>query len=382
MNQIIKVFKGKVPVLLFFSFLLSGCIDAVTPEFDYREGLIYIEGLVSTSPGTSFVSVYESATEFAVYQNNFLEGASVSFRNTETDVLVDLIEQEGVYVPSIAFAASVGESWELEVRLLDGRQFQSLSEKIVAPVAISNITAAYDPALFFSEAENDFVPGHSVAVSFNDPPNEVNFYYWRFRSYEPITNCAICYEGTYYRDGACRAASGYTLAPYFTYLCGTDCWRIRYSENVQIFTDDFVNGTSVNNLSVANVPLYTKENIEVEIQQFSLSASAHKYLKALKDVLDNNGGFNAPPAAALIGNMFNPNDGSERVLGRFTAAAVSTTSVFIDRSNIEEEQLENDNLILHDEGGLGVDTPFPDTLSIPCEESRYKTGQRPQEWID
>lgn len=367
-------------LLLFF---ISNCIDPVEPEFDFQEGLIYIEAFVSTSPESSFVSVYESVSEFGVYQNVFLEGASVTFRNTETDVLVGLVEQEDVYVPPVDFVASAGESWELYITLADGRQYQSLSEKIAAPVAISSIEAVYEPELFFNEGENEFVPGHSILVSFNDPPDEVNYYNWRYRLFEPITVCEVCYgEGNYYRDGACQLIPGYTKFEYLTYLCDSDCWRIRFNEDVQIFADDFVNGTYVDNLPIANVPLYSKKNVSVEIQQFSLSPAAHQYYKILKDILDNNGGLNAPPPAALIGNMFSPNDSEEYVLGRFTAAAVSTASLFIKRSGIEEEPLNRDKIELITEGGFGVTTPFPSTFFAPCEETRYTTGITPENWID
>lgn len=376
MNQKPKTLRDKILISLFFSFLLIGCIDPVEPEFDFQEGLIYVEGFVSTSTGSSFVSVYESVTEFGVYQNMFLEGANVTFRNTETDVVVNLIEQEGVYIPPAEFAAEVGESWELYVSLDDGRQFQSLSERISAPVAISSLSATYNPELFFSEAEEDFVPGHAVSISFDDPASEANYYYWRFRSYEPIIDCEICYSGLL-RNGACQPT---TNGPqYFTYGCEIGCFQIRYNENVQIFADDFVNGTSVNNLHVANVPLYTKENVVVEIQQFSLSPAAYKYFRALKDILDNNGGFNAPPPAALIGNMFNPNDPEEYVLGRFTAAASTVETVFIDRSGISDQQLER--VILGNYEPYG-EVPDPQTVTAPCNETRFTTGITPQGWIE
>ncbi|NJB70984.1 hypothetical protein GGR42_001446 [Saonia flava] len=373
----IKITKVKFLISVFLSCLIFGCVDPVEPEFAFEEGIIYVDALVSTSPGASFVSVYESRIEFRIYKNIFQEGATVFFRNPETNTLVNLIEDEGAYLPPTDFSAEVGETWELYITLADGREYHSLSERIAAPVAISAISADYVTDLYFSEAENNYIPGHSVKVDFDDPMDDTNFYYWRFRSYEHITDCDICYDGVL-RNGVCETG---TIArpPYYSYACSSECFRIRYSENVQIFSDEFVNGTSVNKLSVANVPLYTKENILVEIQQFSLSPSAHKYFKALKDILDNNGGFNAPPPAALIGNIFNPNDGEEYVLGRFTAAAAVVETVFIERGNIQESPLEDFIIGNYEEYGI---SPDPQTTTAPCEETRYRTGTAPQGWIE
>ena len=48
-------------LIFLFSFLPSSCIDPVSPEFEYREGLLFIEGFASTVPGASFVVINESS---------------------------------------------------------------------------------------------------------------------------------------------------------------------------------------------------------------------------------------------------------------------------------------------------------------------------------
>lgn len=368
-----KIPLGKSIVFFLLLILFSDCVDPVEPEFFFKEGLIYVDAFVSTSIGASYVSIYESNTEFRLYRNIFMEGASVSFKNVETSVLVNLVEQENTYVPPDDFVASVGETWELNIMLADGRQYQSFPEKIIKTVAVSNIKASYDSELFFNADKEDFLPGHSISISFEDPLDETNYYYWRFRSFEPLTYCAICYDG-FFRNGACTVdASGATL-PYYTYLCETKCFKIRFSENVELFSDEFVNGLLVSNLPVAKVPFYTKSNILVEVQQFSLSPSAHKYFNILKGIIDNSGGFNAPPPAALIGNVYSLNDKEEPVLGRFTAAASSIKSIFIDRSGIEEPQLEKSI--------KGSFEEPPGIMYASCEETRYSTAFTPEGWID
>ena len=53
----------------------------------------------------------------------------------------------------------------------------------------------------------------------------------------------------------------------------------------------------------------------VVAQQWNLTPEAHEYYKVLKDILDNNSGLNAPPPAALIGNLFNPEDTEDFIFG-------------------------------------------------------------------
>ncbi len=367
-------------LLLLLSISLITCIEPVEPEFEFRENLVFVEGFVGTSEGASFVNLNESVLNGSGYLNVFIEGAEVTFINTKTNEVVRLIEEEEIYVPPSNFVASIGDLWKLEVNLADGRQYESLPELISEPVAISSLNATYDPNLVFRESSNEFVPGHSISVTLDDPIDKENYYYWRFRSFEKIVICVLCNDGIF-RNGACEDHDPpFGEGHYHTYTCDSDCWKIRYNENIKLFTDRFSNGNTINELPIGDVLLYTKRDILVEVQQYSLSPSGYTYYKKLKDVVDNNSGFNAPPPAALIGNMFNPNDSEEFVLGRFTAASTVTSSIFIDnRSDITERQLEAPPPIPMPED-------FPEFIgqitvsSAPCIEGRFRTSIRPDGW--
>ncbi|KQC30035.1 hypothetical protein AAY42_09215 [Flagellimonas eckloniae] len=359
------------------------------PEFDFKSGLVSVEGFVSTTRGSSFVRLSE-INEFNIgvnrFVNVFIPGAQVSFLNTTTGNVVELIENEEaeIYMPPTDFVAMVGETWELEVVLSNGKVYRSLPETIIEPVAISDISATFNPELVYNLGWDDFVPGHSIQIDFEDPPGSENFYYWNYRSFERKDICAACYDAHIYRGGTCIPVDPYPLRPetipIHTYYCESDCWRIRYNQNIFIFNDRFSDGLSIAKFPVGNVLLYTKKDILVEVQQFSLSASAYEYYETLKDIIDDNGGFNSPPSAALIGNMFSPGDPTEFVLGRFTAASSWVARTFLERSTIQLDPLEN--VVSVPEGTWSV--PFPPEEYVfyaPCPgESRYNTSIRPEGW--
>ena len=373
-----SVLALKITFLYIFSFFLSACVDPVTPEFEFKEGLIFIDGFASVLPGTSFVTVSESVLDGEKFSNEFVRGAEVSFKNVNTGELIFLVEEAESYAPADEFAAAVGDVFELNVILPNGSQYQSLPETIIEPVPIRDMRFTYDPQLSFRDDLGGFVPGHSVLVSFEDPSDRENYYYWRFRSFETLVLCEICEDGIF-RNGRCeKNPPDSNRKDYYVYLCTPDCWRIRYNENIKIFSDAFANGTTVEALAIADVFLYTKRDVLVEIQQFSISATAYDYYKTLKDISDNSGSFNAPPPAALLGNMFSINDSEEFVLGRFTAASASMESVFIDRSSIRERQIEG---ILTQQFEEYPEVPAVDaTITAPCRESRFSTGIRPTGW--
>lgn len=109
------------------------------------------------------------------------------------------------------------------------------------------------------------------------------------------------------------------------------------------------------------------------MQQLSLNKSTYDYFKIINDQVNANGGLNAPPPAPLLGNLFNPNDPNEIVLGQFTTAGVSTKSIFIDRSTIIENPIRPDDAII-------LETCIPCPTSFPCEESLTRTSKKPEGW--
>ncbi|AUP78943.1 DUF4249 domain-containing protein [Flavivirga eckloniae] len=386
-----KTYSFIISPLCFISLFINfSCTDPVTPEYKYKEGLIYIDAYVSTVLEASYTTITETTLLSGKLKDLFVKNATVSYRNIETNLEVFLIEEEESYFPPNDFHASVGETWELLITLSDGRKYKSKPETIIEPVGFSNLKASYDKELFYRESIEDFVPGHKVSLDLEDPATDDNYYFWKFRSFEKISICGECY-GTILRDGKCITSPvSIDRNKIINYACDTDCWRIRYNEDIKIFSDDFTNGKLVSGLPVGNVILYTKNNIVVEMQQYSLSSSAYKYYKVLKDIVDNNGGFNAPPPAALVGNVFNPEDSNEFVLGRFTAASAVIKSIFIDRSQIIDKAVEPRVLAQPEvcEDICTFSECFPiqsdciPITSMSCDESRYRTSIRPEGWVD
>ncbi|WP_100612767.1 DUF4249 domain-containing protein [Confluentibacter lentus] len=366
--------------LFFIPFSLLTCTNPVSPEYQFIEGLIYIEGFVGTTEGSSYVTITESDVA-QYYRNLFVSGANVYFVNANTEEKTPLVEDNAQYIPPPNFKGELGENWFLEVNLPNGSQYLSEIETINPSVPIKELNVKYDKQLEFVEDYNKYVPGHEVLITFDDPENETNYYYWRFKTYDKAQFCKVCDKG-YFRNG-CIAFDPFIpgYSSYYTYWCNSDCWQIDYGSKIQIFSDKFSNGTTTTSLPIANVLLTRKTKILVEIQQFSLTPKAYNYYKTIKDLIDNNSGFNAPLPAALIGNMYNPEDPNEYVLGRFTASSATTKTVMIDRTMIVDTPVGGQRLAIQEkEGDPGI--PLPIQLVAPCEESRYRTSTEPEGWIE
>ncbi len=369
----------RIPIILssLFLILLSACVTPVTPEFQLEEGLLFVEGFVSTAEGASFVRIGKSDNDFGLNRTIFQQNAQVLFINEETDEQIALVEAEDAYVPPSGFRAIVGESWRLDITLENKTHLTSTPEKVLQPIPIANVTSAYNPKLRLNRNTSEFEPGHDISVTFDDPGNTSNYYYWSYRSFESQTVCATCFDGIL-REGNCTPAS---LPPpyYYTYFCETECWKIRYPTDISIYEDKFSNGNTTKDLKIGEVPLYNKKSILIELQQFSLTPTAYEYFKVLNDIIDNAGGLNSPPPAALVGNIINTSDPENYIYGRFTAASASVASLYIDRSGIMELPIESE-LDPKTEPQIGSPYPPPITITAPCSETQYRTANTPDGW--
>ena len=375
--------------------LFHKCIDPVTPEFEFSEELVFIDGFITTQNKGSYVSVRKSKLEYGLYVTTPILGCEVSFINKNQNKIISLNEIEGVYLPDNNFKINPGEKWELNVVLPNGENYNSIPEVAPSIVNVNSVNAIFNDkvtsVISLSGVERD-ISGHKIFVDFDDPIDEENYYLHRFKVYEKTVTCKTCTDGVY-RNGEClvldfppyqRFQRAYYLANRdFTYGCEVPCWNINYNDETKIFSDEFTNGLNVKLYEIGNVPLISDNPFFVTVQQFNITQSAFNYYKTLKDVSENTSSLNAPLPTALIGNLFNPNNIEEFVLGRFTVASESNSSLFQNRKDLRDKVTNNASaygIKKIDPEIYGMPLPEPLTYFAPCEETRFRTAIEPQGW--
>lgn len=353
--------------------LLNSCVEAVPPEFDFEDDLIIIDALASTAAGTSYATVQQTSYEFGLYRSKAISGCTVTLINDDTQEREQLFESEGSYIVDPSFKVQTGSRWYIEVQLPNGQTFQSTVETTPEEVPISNIKENFNLEMLYDEGSESYTSGHEIRIDFNDPESQRNFFFYQYRAYEQELYCMLCEYGVY-RNGECLSQinNPALTKEYYTYLCDVPCWKISYNQDINIFSDEFTNGKTVENLLVAKVPYTSKQDILVEVLQLNISQDAYKHYRTIKDLVDNNSGFNAPLPAALIGNFTDLSDPEQIALGRFTTAAAVTETIYIRRS-LRGEPLSGDLKSPQPEI-LGDPIPQPLTYMAPCIESIYRTS--------
>lgn len=369
-----KVKSGSlIALLMAFSTMINSCVEAVPPAFDFQDDLIIIDALASTVPGTSYATVQQTSYEFGLYRSKAISGCVIKLINADTQEEEVLFESDESYIVNSNFKVAPLSRWFIEIRLPSGETYRSSVEVTPEPVPINAIQERFNLEMIYDEGSESYTSGHEIRIDFDDPADQRNYFFYQYRAYEQEVYCKLCEYGVY-RDGECLSQinNPALTKEYYTYLCDVPCYKISYNSDINIFSDEFTNGKAISNLLVAKVPYTSKQDILVEVLQLNVSQNAYKHFRTLKDLVDNNSGFNAPLPAALIGNFNNLSNPDRIALGRFTAAAATNQSIFIRRS-LRSEPLSGDFKLPQPEI-LGDPVPQPLTYVAPCIEGLYRTS--------
>jgi len=345
-----KYLKGILFILqaLAMAVFLSTCIDPypyTTPE---SLRILTVDGLISTAPGPHEIRLtYANQYSNTLHGNRIVvAGAKVSIiENGEVEtplteeILLDrwwcsldgwillsasrpvgVYQQTGRYLTPEGFCAKIGSSYELRILTADGKAFKSDPVTVVPVAPIKNVEIQH----YNSGTENPLIDSKGVQflVSFSDPENQQDFYYWRLSKshIELITE------------------------PYLMAFGGNppSCCDLCYMPDMEapamfaVMNDDSFDGlaTTQSTIRILNDGIRFKSRYRVQLDQYAISQEAHHFLRLIRQQLDIHGSVFDPPPANIRGNIRNTENPEEQVLGLFIAADVSSKMIYINRDDI------------------------------------------------
>jgi len=304
-----------------------------------ESGKLVVEGIITNSPPPYTITLstsiaYESGSVVSKLPN-LLAGASVTVIDDAGKREVFTEVSEGKYSNTAnGMRGQVGRSYHLEVSLPDGRKFVSLPEKLTAVSAIDSVNYEYDKA----------AKGHNFYVNTQDPAGERNYYRW-----------------VAYGIGSLQVSPVSTSSPA---ICSPFCWQYYENKTLNILSDEFVNGNPIRRQKVFFASYSSQSDFYVEVNQYSLSKEAFRFLQLLEDQRNRGGSIFDPPPASILGNMYNVNNPKDIALGYFIASAASRVRVIMKRT--------------------GLSTPLPQPIPRAfvgrCCEAYFGTTQARPDW--
>lgn len=338
-------------IFLFFILFLAiaACVDPITinsPDVSYQ---LAIDGLITDEPGPYTINIFRAAKLNADLDHRMPVSRAVVTISDDAGNTETLIEDPyGVYKTAVGgIQGTVGRTYTLKIITLEGKVFESLSERMRPVAEIDSLYYEFESKTSFnSDGQPKSADGFAVYMDASSLPEEENLYRWR-------------YEGTYQIEtfpqyATAKSPSG-QIVPAPLACSGWEvnargvlfqdnvicecciCWISQFEDKPMVSDDQFVSNNKFKRVRVAYVPItpttFNYKYYHVNVKQMSLSPATFNFWKVVASQKTGATSLFQPAVGKARSNIFSKN-GSEEVQGIFSVSAVKEKSIFISRSDI------------------------------------------------
>ncbi|PHI19209.1 hypothetical protein CEQ90_14190 [Lewinellaceae bacterium SD302] len=356
--------------------ILASCAEAVEPEYRFREGFLLVDGRLSNLSENSYLDLKraELVGRQYVLQDIMAQEVTLVSKGGETTSW-DYDPERLRYYPPTGFNPVTGEEYFIRLTDEEGFTYESKPEVMPEVVEMSRLDVRFAQESYFSEELDRFVPAFELYIDFEEPAATQDFYRLNYSSWESVAICLSCYYGFFdIWVGECVPGGRGDDVPRFDYACNGGCWQLERYPDINLYSDEFSNGNSIEGLFAGQIDFDYSGRILMISELERISAAAYNYTKVLADQGINSNGLNATLPASLDGNVDPIIDGQGLSLGYFSVGASSEQRFILNRDTIDGFPLPFDNDINYDI------PPFPQfPYEHPCEGPN-RSPDRPEGW--
>jgi Domain of unknown function (DUF4249) len=366
-------------VLIFF----NACIEKYDVELIRDNKVLVVEGLLTDN----FQDPDTLKIRYSSYVNNSfyilpIPSLKPTITIVETKKEIPLIEyNSGSFLPPKDFKIRANEQYVLKFTV-DGQQYESTPESYTPTPPISKIYEKFNPKSKLSEDGKTYSISNEVFIDFTDSPNQKNYYLWRYTDYETLFYCTTCYRPNIYssftQSCSIEIPSFIESDNYYDYECQGECYAIIKSKGINQMTDLVSDGALITSRLVAQIPYYYQGGCLVEVQQMCISPEAYAFYNNLDLQSQKSGGLADTPPAAIIGNIRNLNNSSEKVVGYFGVVNIQKKKIWIDRKETTGKLADILGRPINPEP-VGKFALLRPPLA-PCKKTAFKTPFKPEGW--
>ncbi len=383
MKNIYRLFYVAILLLLQYA-----CINPVEDftQVAYKRFLT-VEAVLTNQVGPYKVKIYQSADKISGASAYVPETLAKVYLTTATGSTIQLAESAtaaGTYLTPDAFVGVVGETYTLHIVLSNGKEYESLPEKMKKAPAIDNLITQFEvnEAYYKGDVRR---AGFNVYVDFQDDAQAGDYYQWYWRHYEKAPYCATCYNGAKYNftKNYCEPPKTVT-DDIWNYLCSAPCWNVTLPSELNLFSDALMNGKRITGRQILRVPFTDYSPYYVLVEQRAITEDAYNYYQSLVAQVQNTGTlFDVPAETRFSLNIKGKTDPSEKILGLFDVYSVSKKVIYVERmKGVPSTEAPVTSIIPGQVYTCPVGSPPTCQEKVPCFEGINRTPFKPEGWVD
>lgn len=317
----------KIKYLLLLSVIISSfssCqekIDLVSEQYDPK---IVIDGKITNQPGPYTVKISKSVPvndpKFKPYPDC---NVKIIEKSGSSEVLTEV--KPGIYKTSgNGILGKPGNSYRLVVKTPKGKVYKTDFKKMKAPVAIDTA---------FAKIETQYVDGMAIegyqfyVTTKKANSNDTYFLWSQKETYEYTADYK--YGGTFYRGKMLDNSKNFTYR----------CWKTQsvqkiFTEQTQDLRTPKLNNFPLN--FVTGLSKRLQKRYSLLIEQYVIDKETYEYWNQVRNQINKQNFLNAQIPYQIEGNIYNPSNEDELILGNFTVASVSKVRLFIDNPIVKK----------------------------------------------
>lgn len=305
---------------IFFILLVSNsCIfDFDPPSKDY-ENLLVVEALLHDGDESFNVKLSRS---IPIDTAGFIpeEGAAVSISDNAGNIF-DLIESyPGHYESSPAFNGQSGRRYQLHIQTSQGKRYESDTVLLIETPLIDSVFFKYEERVTVEGQDN--IPGLQIYLSTHDSNNSTWYYRWEFEEtweFRSLYNSLQTWDNGNIEDRIEQVHR---------------CWKHNTSTQVLVSSSKNLNKDIISEFPLTYISNSTDKlglKYSILVKQYALNEKSYNYWKEQENINESLGTLFDPQPYVIKGNLYNPDDENEIVLGFFDASSVQRKRIFISK---------------------------------------------------
>jgi hypothetical protein len=367
--------------LVLSAHVVGSCVEPISVDAEFGLGLVVVDGSITDRKGPYTVrlsrGVYISQADTI---NLPLENAMVTLRSSTNESEPFLEVSPGVYETGGAIEGKGGEAYWLDIKLADGRMYESEPEQIIVGGELDDVRFQYEARTRvepFGEVRADvfnvLVDGTAAAGSPSytrwllervyQVKTEPSLHYTWNPPYTPYKNPFPC-SGYILVEGP--PGSGGVLEQIGPCEC-CDCWVSQVEKAPQLSNDQLVQNGHFRDVKIGEVPITRATfqlTYQVKVTQLNISKTAFDYFTKIRLQREAADDLLQPTVARIDGNVHGINTNLPAV-GMFWAASAKTVMCYLTKDD------------------LPVPIPPVAQSTLPCYvEYEQATAKKPADWND
>lgn len=301
--------------------LVTACIDPFEPVIHETSENMVIEGLLTNLEGYHKVHISRSgpynSPKFTPESGAFVE---IVHQDGHRIILPE--SEPGFYENFIpASFLELNKTYHVHIVTAGGREYQSRADSLLACPPID--TVYYQEEL--KETADPHYPVHGVQIYTNlkvpeGYPGNCRWTMEETWEYHSPYNIRYYYAGRIFDLGKESDSLKH-------------CWKSHRVGNIYTQSTAGISGKEIRNIPlnyISNESDRLSVKYSLLVTQYSISSSAYEYWSQLQKQSQETGGLYEQQPVRITGNVYNPKNPEERVLGNFNVSSISTKRIYIE----------------------------------------------------